>query len=435
MKKILKTLLILIGMMAMLFVIAVIVNLSVFDEELLPEVQAIKDLQAKPYQADNAYPALIAMSYYPDEPYQSATKKIRERLNQNISTNGQDFLTTHDQESLKSLEVDDSQLTDISRCNTRKEKNCIKKYLSKLDAQTSFNQDTQTLINRYIQLINYTHFSEATQSKFNSPLPPLSTPLRAQRVFLINQWLESKTNFVPLIIKDLNFWRMMLKNNSLLITKMISNAAIHNDIQILAYAIHSGGLNHSELIELNNQITGLSQKEKGLYPTLQSEMKGSMGFLDAYKNKNQDFIGKLLYQPQATLNLHYIANIKPLKNIDELDNRNFYQSLLSDSWPEKPSLKSPISLYNPTGKLFLNTYFGPPIYHDYFARMHDLDAMLTLLNLRIELALNNDQNISAVVNNSIYKNPYTPEPFDYDSETNTISFECLDKTSVCEIAL
>ncbi|MCX7544906.1 hypothetical protein [Marinicella gelatinilytica] len=435
MKKLFKALLILIGMMAVLFVVAVIVNLSVFDEELLPEVQAIKDLQAKPYQADNAYPALIAMSYYPDEPYQSATKKIRERLNQNISTNGQDFLTTHDQESLKSLEVDDSQLTDISRCNTRKEKNCVIKYLSNLNKQHTLNKATQTLVNRYEQLIDYSHFSEATQMEFDTVLPPLSTPLRTQRVFLLTQWLKNKTNFVPLIIKDLNFWRMMLKNNSLLITKMISNAAIHNDIQILAYAIHSGGLNDSELIELNNQITGLSQKEKGLYPTLQSEMKGSMGFLDAYKNENQDLIGKLLYQPQATLNLHYIANIKPLNSIDDLDSKKIYDSLLSNTWPEKPNLKSAVSLYNPTGKLFLNTYFGPPMYHDYFARMHDLNAMLVLLKLRIELALNNDQNIATLIKNSNHKNPYTEKSFDYDAEAQTIGFACLDKTSVCEISL
>ena len=435
MKKVLKALFILIGMMAMLFMVAVIVNFSVFDEELLPEVQVIKDIQAKTYQTDNAYPALIAMSYYPDESFQSATQKIHQKLNHNVAEQGHDFLTKSDQASLKSHEIDDMQITDISRCNTRKEKNCVIKYLSQLNKQDNLNQATQTLINRYAQLIDYRHFSEANQMKFNSPLPPLSTPLRVQRVFLLTQWLQNKTSFVPVFTKDLKFWRMMLNNNSLLITKMISNAAIHNDIQILAFAIQTGYLSRYELVALNDQIKGLSQKEKSLYPTFQSEMKGSMGFLDAYKNKNQDFIGKLLYQPQATLNLHYIANIKPLKNIDELDNRKFYQSFLSDSWPEKPSLKSPISLYNPTGKLFLKTYFGPPIYHDYFARMHDLDAMLTLLKLRIELALNNDQNISTVVNNSTYKNPYTDQPFDYDSETNTIGFDCLDKTSICEITL
>lgn len=433
--KILKALLILIGMMAMLFVLAVIVNLSVFDEELLPEVQAIKDIQAKPYQADNAYPALIAMSYYPDEPYQSATKKIRERLNQNISTNGQDFLTTHDQESLKSLEVDDSQLTDISRCNTRKEKNCIKKYLSKLDAQTSFNQDTQTLVNRYEQLIDYSHFSEATQMEFDTLLPPLSTPLRTQRVFLLTQWLKNKTNFVHIFTKDLSFWRMILNKSHLLMTKMIANAAIHNDIQILAYAIKTGYLSKSDLTTLYNQITGLTQNEQSLSLTFQFEMKSAMGFFHYYKNESQDFIGRLLYQPQATLNLHYMTNLNYSKTIDNLNSKAFYQSLSSGTWPEKPKLKAAMSFYNPTGTLFLKTYFAPLIYQDYFARMHDLNAMLALLKLRIELALNNDQDIATLINNSNHKNPYTEKPFDYDAEAQTIGFDCLDKTSVCEIAL
>src|SRR5690554_1687017 len=105
MKKTLKALLVLIGMIAMLFVIAVIVNLSVFDEELLPEVQAIKDIKAKPYQDNNAYPALLAITYYPNESYQSATAKIRERLNHNISEKGQDFLNEKDIQILKKHKI------------------------------------------------------------------------------------------------------------------------------------------------------------------------------------------------------------------------------------------------------------------------------------------------------------------------------------------
>ena len=283
MKKILKALLVLIGMIAMLFVVAVVVNLSVFDEELLPEVQAIKDIKAKPYQADNAYPALIALSYYPDETYQSATELIRTRLNKNIATNGHDFLTTSDQASLKLHEIDNTQIADISRCHTRKEKNCVIKYLSQLNRQDKLNQATQTLLNRYAKLIDYAYFSEATQMKFNSSLPPLSTPLRTQRVFLLTQWLKNKTNFVPLFFKDLSFWRMMLNESHLLLTKMIANAAIHNDIQIMAYAVKTGYLSRNELTTLSNQITVLTQNEQNLFLTFQSEMKGTMDFLKIYK--------------------------------------------------------------------------------------------------------------------------------------------------------
>ncbi len=435
MKKTLKALLVLIGMIAMLFVVAIIVNLSVFDEDLLPEVQAIKDIQTTPYEANNAYPALIGMSYYPDESFQKATTKIRNRLNQNISSNNQDFLTESDQDVLKSHEIDEAQIANISSCHTRKEKNCVIKYLSRLNKQDNINQATQTLVNRYAQLIDYSDFSEATQIKFNSPLPPLSTPLRAQRMFLLTQWLQNNTNFVSTLNKDLNFWRMLLENSHLLITKMIANAAIHNDIQILSYAIQTGYLNKNQLTALNKHITELTQNEKSLYPTFQSEMRGTMDFLEIYKSENHDFIGQLLYQPQATLNLHYTTNIKPLKQIDKIDSRTFYQSYSSSTWPEQPKSKSAISFYNPTGKLFLKTHFAPLVYQDYFARMHDLNAMLVLLNLRIVLALNDDQNIVSVVNNSTYKNPYTLKPFDYDAEANTIGFDCLDKTSVCEIAL
>jgi len=228
---------------------------------------------------------------------------------------------------------------------------------------------------------------------------------------------------------------MMLNDSQLLITKMIANAAIHNDIQIMAYAIKTGYLSQNELTTLHSQITGLSQNEQSLSLTFHSEMKCAMVYFQNYTNESQDFIGRLLYQPQATMNLHYRTNINYSKTIDNLNAQAYYQLYTSNSWPENPQSKSAISFYNPTGKLFLKTYFAPLIYQDYFARMHDLKSMLVLLKLRIELALNNDQSMTSVVNNSNHKNPYTNQPFDYDPEAQTIGFDCLDKTSVCEIAL
>lgn len=437
MKKILKALLVLIGMIAMLFVVAVIVNLSVFDEELLPEVQAIKDIKAKPYQADNAYPALIALSYYPEASYQSATQKIRQQLNDNITEQGYDYLNHQDEKQLEKHKLDTQQLKVLTRCHTRKEKNCVAKYVTNLTNQPITSPQSQIVLDRYRALIEYPNYQEATQLKFDSPIPAYSPLLSAQRVLLLNEWLDYRTDFIPLLSKDLTFWRMILQDNNLLITKMIAIAAIHNDIQILAYAIQSGDLSKNQLFNIQPHINLLNQKERDFLKTIEFEIKYAMSTFYSAFNETIDFIDRRfyqpLYQPEATINQYYLANIKLAKELNNLESPSFYDAYQADEWPYKPEFKSPISLYNPSGKLLIKYSVGN--YQDYFARVHDLNAMLVLLNLRIELALNNDQNIASVVNNSKHKNPYTNQPFNYDSEAQTIGFDCLDKTSVCEIAL
>lgn len=437
MKKLLKALFILIGMMAMLFVIAVIVNLSVFDEELLPEVQAIKDIKAKPYQADNAYPALIALSYYPESSYQSATQKIRQQLNDNITEQGYDYLNHQDEEQLEKHKLDAQQLRKLTRCHTRKEKNCVTKYVTNLSNQPITNPHSQIILGRYRALIEYPNYQEATQLTFDSPIPAYSPLLSTQRVLLLNEWLHNRTDFISLLSKDLAFWRMILKNNNLLITKMIAIAAIHNDIQILAYDIQSGNLNKNQLLNFQRHISSLNQQELDFQKIIEFEMKYAMSTFYSALNESSDVFDRWfyqpLYQPQATINQYYLANIKLTKELNNLDSPAFYDAYQADEWPYKPEFKSPISLYNPSGKLLIKYSVGN--YRDYFARVHDLNAMLVLLKLRIELALNNDQNISTLINKSAYKNPYTLKPFDYDAEANTIGFDCLDKTSVCEITL
>jgi ribosomal protein S17E len=443
MKKILKALLVLIGMIAMLFVVAVIVNLSVFDEELLPEVQAIKDIEAKPYQADNAYPALIAMSYYPKKSYQYATETIRHKLNQNISKQNYDFLNQEDLEQLKVHELNTRQLTELTQCHTRKEKNCVAKYITNLTNQPITEPHSLIALNRYRQLINYQNYNEATQLQFDSPIPAYSPLLSAQRVMLLNQWLENPAEFIPLLSKDLSFWRIILENNNLLITKMVAIAAIHNDIQISAYVIQSGDLSTNQILNIQQNISLLNQKERDMLNNMQFEIKSVMSnfynMLDDYSilNKPNNYLDQFfyhpLYQPQASINQFFTVNLKSINQINALESPAFYQAFKKEEWSYQPEFKSPISLYNPSGKLVVK--LGSGTYKDYLARVHDLNAMLVLLNLRIELALNNDQNITSVVNNSNHKNPYTNQPFDYDPEAQTIGFDCLDKTSVCEIAL
>ena len=76
-----------------------------------------------------------------------------------------------------------------------------------------------------------------------------------------------------------------------------------------------------------------------------------------------------------------------------------------------------------------------PAYKDYIGRVHDLNGMFYLLKLQIEIALNPEKAVAQVIVQSQYSNPYTLEPMQYNSATHSIYFECMDKTSVCELGL
>src|SRR5690606_18303221 len=156
------------------------------------------------------------------------------------------------------------------------------------------------------------------------------------RVLLLKHWMEKKPDLISLLNQDLTFWRMILASNHFLITKMISTAAIHNDIQIMAYAIQSGDLSQEQLLSLRKQIKGLTVKERSMLTTLKFEMKYSIKYSEKYEVENGNFFSKLFLQPQATHNLHYLTNIKPLSSLDELDSSAFYETYQSKEWLNPP---------------------------------------------------------------------------------------------------
>ncbi|MCF6262872.1 MAG: hypothetical protein L3J24_04720, partial [Xanthomonadales bacterium] len=93
MNRIKKFLLYLFGFAALLLIITVVINLPAFDEELLPEVAAIKNIQAEPFARDNAYLALLAINGPSGKTLQQATEEVRSFLNQKIAETGVDYLS------------------------------------------------------------------------------------------------------------------------------------------------------------------------------------------------------------------------------------------------------------------------------------------------------------------------------------------------------
>ncbi len=439
MKKIKKTLLYLFGFAALLLVITVVINSPAFDEELLPEVAAIKNIKAEPFARDNAYLALLAINGPSGKTLQQATEEVRSFLNQKIAETGLDFLNEEEYQNLIGKGHDVVWKNTYKSCVSRTEKSCLFTLAQELTVNPIINPRLIEQLNRYQDLIQMTGFNDVTQMDVTAPLTAFSPVMNIKRLFLTDAFInKSSDEYLVLLNKDLTLWRKILKNSHFMITKMIAIASLHDDVGSLSTAIKQGYLSPIQLNQIQGSLLTLKADESGMGQVFDFEFKYGMSLFDTADAASPIGISEWFnfYQPRATHNTTYSYGFKPLKNVTSLNTAEFYQYLESDQPAEdfaSPVKWSPSMLYNPVGKILVG--YAIPAYTDYIARVHDLNGMFYLLKLQIEIGLNPDRAVEQVITNSQYTNPYTLKPMAYNSESHSIYFECMDKTSSCELDL
>ena len=149
MNKIKKTLLYLLGFATLLLIITVVINLPAFDEELLPEVAAIKNIKAEPYSENNAYPALLAINGPSGKTLQQTTKEVRDFLNQKIAETDVDYLSDLEFNKLIGNENDKSWQNTYDLCNSRTAKNCMEQMHEELSGKPISDARLVEQISRY----------------------------------------------------------------------------------------------------------------------------------------------------------------------------------------------------------------------------------------------------------------------------------------------
>lgn len=436
MKKFLKYLVL---MAVGLGLLTVLINTSVFDQKLKPEVQAIKDIKAQPYTQHNAYPALLALSSTRSD-YAAFTEEIRSFLNQKIEQSGQDFLGGDEFDQYNETEFDLTWQAEYPLCNSRRERGCMATLFDAVQAQPISQTRLLNQLDKYTQLIQYADYSDPTQMDWESPFLNFGPVLPLKRLYLANSHASKESDgFIADFIQDMTFWRMLLRQGHHMITKMVAVASINNGIGGLSAALDKGRFSIQQLQYLSTFVTHLSEAEADMKSVFKYEFKfGIQFYADVEKNRGYQYFGWFdFYQPNATANLDYELSTRPLIELSEMSAQAFHQQQISGAFDQAPSNAfswSPTSLYNPTGKMLLN--WSLPAYADYVARIHDLDGMLALLRLKIEIKLNPAMAPAEVIARSKERNPYTGAAMSYDASSKRIYFGCADRTSdVCELSL
>ena len=419
------------------------VNWSLFDETLVPELEAL----TKPTpldMADNAYPLLVGLSSASDrDPFEvgeGVINLLRSKFEakQRIELSDQEFEHLHGPR-----EIDkqwQAELPSLS-CNARLAMDCADQLINELDNKILDNERIQVLLSRYDTMLEQAHFRENKEMDAYTPLPDFTLLMRISRIKLALAYRnQSADDFIKTVAKDMAFWKLMLREGQLLIAKMVSIAGVRNDLQFLSVLMRQKDITLEQQALLTQLTQPFTPEELDIGETFLAES------IYMVSSSNQDLLNedsswlissliRLTTQRNATANEYYTYMVVPTQLRATLSSEEFYQQGGYKAL-YYPFRTFPPSLYNLGGKITSKELANYRI-QDYITRMHDMVGMISLAALQLEIETKPELPLAEVINRSVHRNPYTRQAMEYDSQTQTLGFDCLGFRSkdLCRIKL
>jgi hypothetical protein len=431
-KTILKTSFIIIGLF---IAIVLIINTSPFDEDLNP--QLIEILKDKPMPAleDNAFFAIMGMRSAGTENMSQVGFDLMTRYRNNLN-NGKDELTVADYEEITKVkkfgtEQDRQWVDKIYTCNSKEEFNCLTKTSNLLTDDILQNQQLQMMLNRYQKIINMKSYKNYQNITYLTPTPGYQKMFTLSQVKLASDYRpEFRDNFLPSLVKDLAFWKLQMTQGLLLIDKMIGYAGVKKDLNYLSEYIRNNEISDEETRLIESMLIPLTYSEIDLSESFKFESRGARSYFVTKFSEKFDF-KSLLFQPNATMNLYYKQLLESAYMDSDLTLKIFIERRKSQTTLNPGLGLNPKSLYNLTGKLLTPEF--ECACHNYIGRGYDLINVMKMVSIQLYIKQDKDNNIKSILNKHENLNPYNSQPFDFNSETNEMSFECLDDRSNCKI--
>jgi len=429
------------------------INLSIFDEELDPEIVELLKPTPEPPPYDNAYYALWGIGAAPDRDMMDSGIAFVKRYNQNLIETKKEKVTDQDYiDTLGAKHFGSLLLKEYPNCRARTEHGCLSKINKILSKNPISDPDMLLMFERYDSMIKLPTTKYSIKLTPASPLPYYGLVMQLGLLKKVSVYQSSDSAaFLEQINRDIKFWKMMLIKDEVLLGKMVSVAAIWNNVQLLSEYIKLHELSGQDKDLILDMIQSLTKEELDIGTSFDSEFASYNHVFLVYL-KDEFFISQNSYlaitpflQTNSTLNTYFKKYFKPSKTLSKMPLHRFIQYFNkckgeNPIWSEciknnisTPNILNPTSYYNLAGKIIM------PIlainFESYVARVHDLNTMIRLVNLQLSLKTVDKELIPQAIKESEFNNPYTNKPMDYDAENGWLSFECLDKSSVCKVKL
>ena len=430
--------------LVLVFIVS-LVNLSVFDEELDPELISLLTSSEIPANRENALYALWGLEAAAQKNIVDTGIALVHQYRSNKELKNHDGLSSSDYLNiLGGKNLDDHWKNKIENCVARKQSNCSSLLNTQLHDQPIKSERLELMLARYQQIIAMSKFQQINDHTIASPLPPYGTLMKLKSIHLARILISDNfEEFYTHMQNDLRFWKMLLAQGDSILDKMIAVVSIWSDIHTISEYVTKHKITSSvQLSDLQALLNTLTPEELDIGESFIFEQRAFGEYLGSYADDKTASPLNWLFQPNATINAYNRLFTQKLVQLSAQSSMNFYKTIgethngeLVCCFKELAALRtfSPSSIYNYGGKLILSTSSFQA--QDYIARVHDLNGMLSLVRLKLSLQSVNPSEITHAVSASIERNLYNQQPLEFDSDQTRLGFNCLDKSSVCSVGL
>lgn len=411
----------------------VIVNNSIFDEELHPEVKIALQVPSEINSQQNAYFALLGMQAAAEKDMQQVGIQLTARYLQNRDQHEQDELTQADiNEIAGGKDLDEGWSKQYSPCNSRQVNGCLSEMLVQINSKPITDARFKVMLQRYQKLITMKQYQDLQYASAAMPSPQFIYPLNIAKIYLAQLSTENDPMiFLTAVQKDMKFWRMVLNQGNTIISKMIATAALWNDLQYLSEFMQNKTFTEQQLSLIKQLLTILNKDELDISESILGENRW---IASEFVNIQKNWITRMAFQYKATLNTNYFYVIKPDVELAQLSSTKLAESILQGRMSnQSPLIWSPSSLYNLIGKWLVS--LRHPNMQEYIARVHDLNGMILLVQLQLLLKNTPNEEIESSIKNSTIKNPYTNRAMEWDRAKGALEFKCLDVKVICRVKI
>jgi len=420
----------------------VLMNLSWFDEPLLPELEALRKSRPAPLD-DNAYPFAMGFLAAERRDPRAAGIEIISILQARRDRGEPATIGMEEKQGILGAPLANAGLDIGSRktetrpsglvsslgliCQPRHRLDCAHRLIARAASLDPNEPQLALLFARYETLLKLPHYVETPAPDPMTPWPPIGSIVELGRLRLaISFRTDSTAVFLEKASQELAFWRMTLREAQLLGTKMSALAAIRWANDFLSTLMRERQLDAGDLTQLRGFVRPFTREERDIGAAFLSESRTSLlGGMPSVAG-DASWLVRLLLQKNATFNQEFRETIEPMRVRSSLDAREYYDYKAYAPLPREFHW-APGMFYNFGGKLALSRATWDA--HQFPSRVHDEDGRITLLLLQAEIEERPDQDVETLVRSSTLRNPYTGEPMEYDSRAGTLGFACLHTAS------
>jgi len=426
------------------FYLALFAGLALYDEK--PSPALAREMARTPRETvepGNAWIAILGFAS-PEgvSPYAYGEEKMR-KLKHTVST-GKNY-----SEFLVSLMADcKAELQFQGRLPSfygKKDAGMLPYAVAHRDEMAVLRNDNKELLRRYESLRTYPRYNEPLDYGFFTPMPGFLSLRNAQKIKLL-QLAEvagqgDMTRALAGLREDMEFWRLVSRNSSTLISKLITFATLGSDLRFAAELGASHRLNARELQTVQEILRPFAADEATLAGTLRGEARyGQRGMELAYRQGMKPWNpSNFLLKSNATRNRMF-DDYQEFIRLAELPPQEFAQKMKKQG-ADKTAVRRiglPL-LYNPAGEFLASIGQSAPGIQNYIVKGHNLEGLRRLACLKIlvrreKIPPERMQQFLATHAQDL-GNPYTGGAMTWDLKKGAISFRELSGEKSVEMYL